>query len=253
METVQSFVKYSNSKVSIPPENIHVVLVASLLAAVRSSPPPAPRCLQGLRLVPQGGNTGLVGGGVPAEEGEVVMNTMRLNRSMSLDEEEGILTLDSGVVLQNAIDYCKERGFVYPVDLGAKGSCAVGGNVSSNAGGVYYNRFGSVSSNLIGLKAVLSTGEVLDLMGTTMRKNSAGFDLKQVFVGGEGNYGIVTKIAMRVHRMPTSRELGENGQGAKDSWSDIVYIYVTNHPPTLASLLALRSSSCSYCGSRRLG
>ena len=138
---------------------------------------------------------------------EVVLSTTRLNSEISLDESTSVITLSSGVILSDAITKCSDLGYIYPVDIGSKGTCNVGGNISSNAGGIYYNRFGSIKENLVGLEVVTGKGDVLNMGGCEMRKNSAGMDLKQVFVGGEGAFGIVTKVMMRVWRKPKTREV----------------------------------------------
>ena len=164
---------------------------------------------KGLVVVPQGGNTGLVGAGVPVSDtsGEVIMSLSRMKGGMHLDEEEAIFQCNAGVTLEQAQVYCAEKGFVFPVDLGAKGSCMVGGNLNTNAGGIYFNRFGSIRSNLMGLEAVLADGKILSTMSPLMRKSSLGFDLSGLFVGSEGTLGVVTKVAMKVHRKPTTRDV----------------------------------------------
>lgn len=127
----------------------------------------------------------------------------RFPSDLTLDEEEGVMILDAGVTLSDAIDLAQTRGFVFPVDLGAKGSCKIGGNVATNAGGIYFNRFGSMKSNVLGLEVVLPSGEVIDMMRCMLPKDSTGFDLKSLFIGSEGCLGVITKVAMKVHRKPT--------------------------------------------------
>jgi FAD/FMN-containing dehydrogenase len=147
-----------------------------------------------LAVVPQGGNTGLVGGSVPVFD-EIVINTSRMNKIRSFDEASGVLVVDAGVILEVADQYLAERDHLFPLDLGAKGSCHVGGNVATNAGGLRLLRYGSLHGNVLGLEAVLADGTIVDSL-STLRKNNTGYDLKQLFIGSEGTIGIVTGVAI---------------------------------------------------------
>ncbi|RJE25995.1 D-lactate dehydrogenase [Aspergillus sclerotialis] len=147
-----------------------------------------------LAVVPQGGNTGLVGGSIPVFD-EIVINTGRMNKIRSFDETSGVLVADAGVILEVADQYLAEREHLFPLDLGAKGSCHIGGNVATNAGGLRLLRYGSLHGNVLGLEAVLADGTVVDSL-STMRKNNTGYDLKQLFVGSEGTIGIVTGVSI---------------------------------------------------------
>ncbi|KAF0908906.1 hypothetical protein E2562_030205 [Oryza meyeriana var. granulata] len=131
-----------------------------------------------LAVVPQGGNTGLVGGSVPV-----------------YDEVNGILTCEAGCVLENLSSFVENKGFIMPLDLGAKGSCHIGGNISTNAGGLRFIRYGSLHGSVLGLEVVLANGTVLDML-TTLRKDNTGYDLKHLFIGSEGSLGVVTKVAI---------------------------------------------------------
>ncbi|GJU47932.1 D-2-hydroxyglutarate dehydrogenase, mitochondrial isoform X1 [Tanacetum coccineum] len=133
------------------------------------------RCLA---VVPQGGNTGLVGGSVPVFD-EVIINTRRMNNIISFDE------------VGRSVVYW----FIMPLDLGAKGSCQIGGNVSTNAGGLRLVRYGSLHGTVLGLEAVLANGDVIDMLGT-LRKDNTGYDLKHLFIGSEGSLGIITKVSI---------------------------------------------------------
>ena len=147
-----------------------------------------------LAVVPQGGNTGLVGGSIPVFD-EIVINTGRMNKIRSFDETSGVLVADAGVILEVADQHLAERDHLFPLDLGAKGSCHIGGNVATNAGGLRLLRYGSLHGNVLGLEAVLADGTVVDSL-STMRKNNTGYDLKQLFVGSEGTIGIVTGVSI---------------------------------------------------------
>jgi FAD/FMN-containing dehydrogenase len=147
-----------------------------------------------LAVVPQGGNTGLVGGSTPVFD-EIVLNTSRMNKIRSFDDTSGVLVADAGVILEVADQYLAEREHLFPLDLGAKGSCHVGGNVATNAGGLRLLRYGSLHGNVLGVEAVLADGTVVDSL-STLRKNNTGYDLKQLFVGSEGSIGVVTGVSV---------------------------------------------------------
>lgn len=147
-----------------------------------------------LAVVPQGGNTGLVGGSVPVFD-EVIVNIGSMNKIISFDKVSGILVCEAGCILENLISFLDNEGFIMPLDLGAKGSCQIGGNVSTNAGGLRLVRYGSLHGTVLGLEAVLANGTILDMLGT-LRKDNTGYDLKHLFIGSEGSLGIVTKISI---------------------------------------------------------
>ncbi|KAF2746020.1 hypothetical protein M011DRAFT_405106 [Sporormia fimetaria CBS 119925] len=147
-----------------------------------------------LAVVPQGGNTGLVGGSVPVFD-EIVINLQRMNEIRSFDEVSGVLVADAGVILEVADNFLAEKNHIFPLDLGAKGSCQIGGNVAANAGGLRLLRYGSLHGNVLGIEAVLPDGTIVDDL-SKLRKNNTGYDLKQLFIGGEGTIGIITGISI---------------------------------------------------------
>ncbi|KAL6988830.1 D-2-hydroxyglutarate dehydrogenase, mitochondrial, variant 2 [Sarracenia purpurea var. burkii] len=149
------------------------------------------RCLA---VVPQGGNTGLVGGSVPVFD-EVIILMGSMNNIISFDKVSGILVCEAGCILENLVSFLDNQGFIMPLDLGAKGSCHIGGNVSTNAGGLRFIRYGSLHGNVLGLEAVLANGTVVDMLGT-LRKDNTGYDLKHLFIGSEGSLGIITKVSI---------------------------------------------------------
>ena len=156
-------------------------------------------------VVPQAGNTGVVGGSIPIGD-EVILSIEKLNQIHSFGGINGIVQCDAGVVLQTLQEKVAAWDALVPIDLGAKGTCMIGGNIATNAGGQYYYRFGSIHSNIIGLEVVLADGTILDLMSTN-RKDNTGYDLKHLFVGSEGTLGVVTKVALNCPRLPSSRNV----------------------------------------------
>lgn len=153
-----------------------------------------------LAINPQGGNTGMVGGSVPVFD-EVIVSTQLMNKVISLDSLSGTLVCQAGCVLESLYEYVAEHGLTMPLDLGAKGSCHIGGNVSTNAGGIRLLRYGSLHGSVLGIEAVLPNGEVLDCL-STLRKDNTGYDLKQLFIGSEGTLGIITAVSIVCPQQP---------------------------------------------------
>ncbi|RKP02613.1 hypothetical protein CXG81DRAFT_10589 [Caulochytrium protostelioides] len=159
---------------------------------------------ENLAVVPQGGNTGLVGGSVPVFD-EIVLSTGRLNAIRHFDDVSGIVVAEAGVVLESLDNYVGERGFMCPLDLGAKGSCHIGGNVATNAGGLRVLRYGSLHGSVLGLEVVLADGTVVDML-RTLRKDNTGYDLKQLFIGSEGSLGVITAVSLLTPpRLPSTQ------------------------------------------------
>ncbi|RDX88084.1 D-2-hydroxyglutarate dehydrogenase, mitochondrial, partial [Mucuna pruriens] len=162
------------------------------------------RCLA---VAPQGGNTGLVGGSVPVFD-EVIVNLGSMNKVIFFDKVSGILVCEAGCILENIMSFLDNEGFIMPLDLGAKGSCQIGGNVSTNAGGLRLVRYGSLHGSVLGVEVVLANGTVLDML-KTLRKDNTGYDLKHLFIGSEGSLGIVTKVSILTPPKLSSKLLQE--------------------------------------------
>ena len=158
----------------------------------------------GLAIVPQGGNTGLSGGSVPSGRGrEIVLALGRMNRIRELDRLNDTITVEAGCVLANVQRAADDAGRLFPLSLAAEGSCQIGGNLSTNAGGVNVLRYGSARDQVLGLEVVLPDGRVWDGM-RGLRKDNTGYDLKQLFLGAEGTLGIITAAVLRLHPKPTA-------------------------------------------------
>ena len=147
-------------------------------------------------VVTHGGLTGVVHGAVAAPD-ELVISLERMSAIEAVDPVGGTLTVQAGVPLQMVQEAAAEIGMQFPLDLGARGSCTVGGNIATNAGGIRVIRYGMMREQVLGLEAVLADGRVLSSMNH-MLKNNAGFDLKQLFIGSEGTLGIVTRTVLRL-------------------------------------------------------
>ena len=160
-------------------------------------------CAQaGVAMVPQGGNTSHCGASIPDLSGEaVVINLSRLNKIRALDVANNTITVDAGCVLQTIQDAASEAGRLFPLSLAAEGSCQIGGNLSTNAGGVQVLRYGNTRELTLGLEVVLPNGDVwTGLRG--LRKDNTGYDLKQLFIGAEGTLGIITAAVMKLFPLP---------------------------------------------------
>ncbi|XP_063264080.1 D-2-hydroxyglutarate dehydrogenase, mitochondrial isoform X1 [Prinia subflava] len=153
-----------------------------------------------LAVNPQGGNTGLVGGSVPVFD-EIILSTALMNQVISFDKVSGILVCQAGCVLERLNEYVEEQGFIMPLDLGAKGSCHIGGNVATNAGGLRLLRYGSLRGTVLGLEVVLADGSALDCLAS-LRKDNTGYDLKQLFIGSEGTLGVITAVSILCPQKP---------------------------------------------------
>ena len=157
----------------------------------------------GTAIVPQGGNTGLVGGQIPFD-GEVLLSLARMNKVLALDASAQTLAVEAGVVLAAAQKAADDANLLFPLSLAAEGSATIGGNLSTNAGGVNVLRYGMARDLVLGLEVVLADGRVLDRM-TGLRKDNTGYDLKQLFIGAEGTLGIITAAVLKLFPKPAAR------------------------------------------------
>jgi FAD/FMN-containing dehydrogenase len=151
-------------------------------------------------IVPSGGRTGLSGGAVAAS-GELVLSLERMNRVLDFNPVDRTLVVQPGIVLQNVHDAAKSHGLIYPVDFAARGSCSIGGNIATNAGGIRVIRYGNTREWIAGLKVIAGNGELLEL-NRGLIKNSSGYDFRQLMIGSEGTLGIVVEATLRLTDAP---------------------------------------------------
>lgn len=155
-------------------------------------------------IVPQGGNTGLVGGGVGMQE-ELILSLERMNTVLSVDKNSAVLTCEAGCVLEVLEQQMNaEFGLSIPLDLGARGACMIGGNVATNAGGVRVVKYGSMHHNVLGLEVVLADGTVMNELLRSLPKDNCGYPLKHMFIGSEGTLGVITKVSIQLVPMPSA-------------------------------------------------
>jgi len=155
-------------------------------------------------IVPQGGNTGLVAGSVPDGSGkQVLLSLQRMNRVRAIDEANLTLTADAGCVLQHAQQAARDKGLLLPLSLAAEGSCTLGGNLATNAGGTAVLRWGNARDLCLGLEVVSAQGDIWDGL-SGLRKDNTGYDLRHLFIGSEGTLGIITAATMKLAPQPAA-------------------------------------------------
>ena len=159
----------------------------------------------GASIVPQGGNTGLVVGSVPDGSGtQVVLSLTRMNAVRALDPDNLTMTVEAGCVLQSLQETAEKAGFLFPLSLAAEGSCTIGGNLGTNAGGTQVLRFGNARDLCLGLEVVTADGEVWHGL-SGLRKDNTGYDLRHLMIGSEGTLGIITAATMKLYPLPAAQ------------------------------------------------
>ncbi|HEX3182507.1 MAG TPA: FAD-binding oxidoreductase [Beijerinckiaceae bacterium] len=160
----------------------------------------------GTKIVPQGGNTGLVGGQIPSEKGdEIVLSLTRLTAIRDIDPSSNTMTLEAGVTLLRAQEEAEKIDRLFPLSLASEGSCTIGGNLSTNAGGTAVLAYGNARDLVLGLEVVLADGRILSTL-SKLKKDNTGYDLKHLFMGAEGTLGIITAAVLKLFPRPRARE-----------------------------------------------
>ncbi|MBX3596932.1 MAG: FAD-binding oxidoreductase [Rhizobiaceae bacterium] len=175
----------------------------------------------GTAIVPQGGNTGLVGGQMPDKSGnQIVLSLARLNRILDIDTHSNTATVEAGVILENLQQAADAVDRMFPLALASQGSCEIGGNLSSNAGGVGALAYGVARDLCLGVQVVLPTGEILDDL-RKLKKDNTGYDLKNLFVGAEGTLGVITAAVVKLFPKPKGREIAWVGLASAEAALDL--------------------------------
>ncbi|MBI4294197.1 MAG: FAD-binding oxidoreductase [Betaproteobacteria bacterium] len=183
-----------------------------------------------IAIVPQGGNTGLVGGATPdASGGQIVLSTARMDRVRALDSVNNTLTAEAGCILANVQRAAQDAGRLFPLSLAAEGSARIGGNLSTNAGGTAVLRYGNARDLVLGVEVVLASGEIWDGL-RSLRKDNTGYDLKQLFIGAEGTLGVITAAVLKLFPLPKAA---------------LVALAAVENPAQALELLALAQARCA--------
>src|ERR1700753_4029825 len=197
-----------------------------------------------IALVPQGGNTGLVGGQTP-HNGEVVVSTRRLDKVRDIDTASNTMTCESGVVLQIAQQKAAEVDRLFPLSLGAEGSCTIGGNLSTNAGGTGALAYGVAREMALGLEVVLADGRVLNTL-SKLKKDNTGYDLRDLFIGAEGTLGIITAATLKLFPRPRSIETAFVGLQSPEAALKLLGIAQAEAAGTLTSFELLSELAVDF-------
>jgi FAD/FMN-containing dehydrogenase len=177
---------------------------------------------EGVAIVPQGGNTSMCGGSVPDASGnQVILSLARMKRVRDVDAANFSIEVEAGCILAAAQDAARAADRYLPLSLGAEGSCQIGGNIATNAGGINVLKYGTTRSLVMGLEVVLADGRVLDTM-RALRKDNTGYDLKQLFIGSEGTLGIITAATLRLFPDPGERTTALVGLATSGSAVDVL-------------------------------
>jgi len=183
-----------------PASTQDVARVVQICAAYRAAHADHP-----ISIVPQGGNTGLVVGSTPDESGhQIVLSLQRMNAVRALDAANLTVTAEAGCILQAVQERCASEGFLFPLSLAAEGSCTLGGNLASNAGGTQVVRWGNARELCLGLEVVTAQGEIWNGL-SGLRKDNTGYDLRHLFIGSEGTLGIITAATMKIAPKPAAQ------------------------------------------------
>src|SRR5712672_618989 len=197
-----------------------------------------------IALVPQGGNTGLVGGQTP-HNGEVVISMRRIDKIRDLDAASNTMTCEAGVVLQVAQQRASEADRLFPLSLGAEGSCTIGGNLSTNAGGTAALAYGVAREMALGLEVVLADGRVLNTL-SKLKKDNTGYDLRNLFIGAEGTLGIITAATLKLFPKPRAVETAYVGLKSPDDALKLLSISQSEAAGTLTSFELLADIAVDF-------
>lgn len=196
-------------------------------------------------IVPQGGNTGLVGGQTP-HHGEVVISLKRLDRVREIDTQSNTITCEAGVILQNIQQKAADADRLFPLSLGAEGSCTIGGNLSTNAGGNTAIAYGVARDLVVGLEVVLADGRILNGL-SKLKKDNTGYDLRNLFIGAEGTLGIITAAVLKLFPKPRAVETAFIGLKSPEDALKLLGIAQAEASGSLTSFELLMEMTIDFC------
>ena len=196
-------------------------------------------------LVPQGGNTGLVGGQTP-HNGEVVVSLRRLDKIRAVDVQSNTMTVEAGVILANAQNAATEIDRLFPLSLGAEGSCTIGGNLSTNAGGIAALAYGVARDLVLGLEVVLADGRIMHGL-SSLKKDNTGYDLRDLFIGAEGTLGIITAATLKIFPKPRSTETAFAAVGSPSDALKLLDISRNTAAASLTSFELIPHIAIDFC------
>ena len=158
--------------------------------------------INNIKIVPQGGNTSLTGASVPSKNNyEIILNLKKMNKILSIDKVNMLVEVESGVILDNLKKYTDLNDLYFPLNISSSGSCLIGGNIATNAGGINALKYGSIRESLQGIEVILADGTIINNM-SSIKKNNTGYDIKNIFCGSEGTLGIITKALLKLYPKP---------------------------------------------------
>ena len=152
-----------------------------------------------IKIVPQGGNTSLTGASVPTYQNqEIIINFSKMNKILEIDKNNLTILVEAGLILDNLKEYLNREGLYFPINLSSSGSCMIGGNIATNAGGINALKYGTMKDNIIGVEMITGKGTLLSSL-SKMKKNNTGYDLKSIVSGSEGTLGMISKALLKIY------------------------------------------------------
>jgi FAD/FMN-containing dehydrogenase len=196
-------------------------------------------------IVPQGGNTGLVGAQISFDKNAIIVSTVRMNKIREVDASANTMTVESGVILQNAQEAAAKHDRLFPLSLGAEGSCTIGGNLSTNAGGTQVLAYGNTRDLVLGIEVVLAGGKILRGL-RKLKKDNTGYDLRHLFMGAEGTLGIITAAVLKLFPAPRAISTAWIGVPSPEAALDLLNLALSRTGSSLTSFELMQRIALEY-------